>query len=406
MQAVRSRVIVVSAALLAVAMIIQLGTIHAEAELTNVPVVTIGGDGVVTVEVKGYAEPGLNEYPAPVPAIPATIEARLDGEIVPAIYSNNSVFIATSTSGNVSIRYIADVAEVNGILAFNITYDGLVKLYISPGVVLLDLPQGLVNATSSGGALILYVKGPSTVQYIVAAPAPAPAVTTTTTTTTQTETTPTTTTTATVTATATTTPTETTTTAVTTTTSPPQTQETTTTQTTTTQITETVTETETSPTETTTTTTTHIETETTAATTATMPAATSTAPAATAAEETRGGTSILPIVAVIIVVAAIGGYMVLRRGNFRSGGVGSPASLQVVSGATLDDVDRLILRKLREHGGSMLQSQLLRETGIPKTTLWRHVRRLAEQGYIKIEKEGKSNRLTLVREPPDENQRK
>lgn len=404
MQAVRSHVIVVSAALLAVAMIIQLGIIHAEAELTNVPVVTIGGDGVVTVEVKGYAEPGLNEYPAPVPAIPATIEARLDGEIVPAIYSNNSVFIATSTSGNVSIHYIADVAEVNGILAFNITYDGLVKLYVSPGVVLLDLPRGLVNATSSGGALILYVKGPSTVQYIVAALAPAPAVTTTTAaTTTQTETTPTTTTTATVTATATTTPTETTTTTVATTTSPPQTQETTTTQTTTTQITETVAGTETSPTETITTTTTHIETETTAAATATMPATT---PATTTTGETRSSTSMLPIVAAIIVVAAIGGYMVLRRGNFRSGGIGSPASLQVVSGATLDDVDRLILRKLREHGGSMLQSQLLRETGIPKTTLWRHVKRLAEQGYIRIEKEGKSNRLTLVREPPDENPQK
>jgi uncharacterized membrane protein len=66
----------------------------------------------------------------------------------------------------------------------------------------------------------------------------------------------------------------------------------------------------------------------------------------------------------------------------------------------IDEVDRRILEKLREHGGSMLQSQLLRETGLPKTTLWRHVQKLERMGLIEVVKEGRSNRLILRRLPP------
>lgn len=64
----------------------------------------------------------------------------------------------------------------------------------------------------------------------------------------------------------------------------------------------------------------------------------------------------------------------------------------------LDDVDKTILKKLSELGGSVLQSELQRITGIPKATLWRHVVKLKKLGYIEISREGKANRLILKRE--------
>ncbi|HID41196.1 MAG TPA: hypothetical protein EYP33_03460, partial [Pyrodictium sp.] len=71
-----SRAVVSTTVLLAV-IALWIGAIGARAKLTEVPLITIDNDGVVTVEVWGSASPGLNEYPAPAPAIPATIEARL-----------------------------------------------------------------------------------------------------------------------------------------------------------------------------------------------------------------------------------------------------------------------------------------------------------------------------------------
>jgi len=415
-----SRAVVSTTVLLAV-IALWIGAIGARAKLTEVPLITIDNDGVVTVEVWGSASPGLNEYPAPAPAIPATIEARLGGELVPAIYTENSIYIATSASGDVYIHYIADVTEANGVLEFNITYNGLVRLYISPGVILLTLPQGFVNATSVDSALILYIKGPSIIHYtLVAAPAqPAATATTNTTATTTTTTTAQTTTETTRTATTAATTTqatqqlaETTITATTiataaaTETSYTETQTTTTAATSSAGSAETMT---TTPAETTTTTTATSRQET-IETTATTPAAAATTAATTPAasptttpQESKGS-SVLPLAALVAVVAVVGGLVALRRSNFRSGGNSLAAEPRVVSSTALDEVDRLILRKLEEHGGSMLQSQLLRETGIPKTTLWRHVRRLAEQGYIRIEKEGKSNRLTLLKKPEDEDQ--
>ena len=99
---------------------------------------------------------------------------------------------------------------------------------------------------------------------------------------------------------------------------------------------------------------------------------------------------------VVIAVISIGlGYFITIRKTSR----GSTGGTEVAA-TELDDTDRLILGAIDEHGGSMLQSELLRETGLPKTTLWRHVRKLERLGYIKIVREGRANRLILLRKPP------
>jgi len=90
----------------------------------------------------------------------------------------------------------------------------------------------------------------------------------------------------------------------------------------------------------------------------------------------------------IVVVAVASGitYVVLRRRR-----VGDIDKL-------LDDVDRSIIRELKARGGSALQAELQDSIKVPKTTLWRHVKRLERLGVVRVEKVGLQNRVTLVRD--------
>ncbi len=68
----------------------------------------------------------------------------------------------------------------------------------------------------------------------------------------------------------------------------------------------------------------------------------------------------------------------------------------------LTKLDRMILEAIENAGGSILQGELQAALGLPKTTLWRHVKKLGKLGYIQIVKEGALNRLILLRKPVKE----
>jgi len=61
----------------------------------------------------------------------------------------------------------------------------------------------------------------------------------------------------------------------------------------------------------------------------------------------------------------------------------------------LSEVDREIVEFLEKRGGKAYQHEIARELEIPKTTLWRHIMRLHEEGIIEIKKEGKYNLIIL-----------
>ena len=65
----------------------------------------------------------------------------------------------------------------------------------------------------------------------------------------------------------------------------------------------------------------------------------------------------------------------------------------------LDKIDLAIINLLDKKGGSAFQSEIQKELLLPKTTLWRHIRRLERLGYIKIEKIGQVNKLILIKKP-------
>jgi len=64
----------------------------------------------------------------------------------------------------------------------------------------------------------------------------------------------------------------------------------------------------------------------------------------------------------------------------------------------LSDLEREILRIIRERGGEILQSELYRELGVPRTTLWRAVKRLEERGLVRVEKINRLNKIVLLRD--------
>ncbi len=46
-----------------------------------------------------------------------------------------------------------------------------------------------------------------------------------------------------------------------------------------------------------------------------------------------------------------------------------------------------------------MQSELYRMLGVPRTTLWRAVRRLESLGYVRIVKVNRLNKIVLLKEP-------
>ena len=98
---------------------------------------------------------------------------------------------------------------------------------------------------------------------------------------------------------------------------------------------------------------------------------------------------ILPILVIVLGGAGIASLLLLRRRG--------KSNTEEIIEEFIDETDRAILDVLKEKGGELYQSEIMRILGIPKTTLWRHLRRLEVLGYVEIKKEYKRNRVILKR---------
>lgn len=63
----------------------------------------------------------------------------------------------------------------------------------------------------------------------------------------------------------------------------------------------------------------------------------------------------------------------------------------------LSDIDIAIIKILESKGGTALQTELQDNINIPRTTLWRHIKKLEKLGIVKIEKIGLQNRIVLIK---------
>jgi len=97
---------------------------------------------------------------------------------------------------------------------------------------------------------------------------------------------------------------------------------------------------------------------------------------------------LLVLVAGVIAVATVAYFMLFSRKRGRE--EDSIASV-------LGDVDIAIIKALEARGGEALQSELQNDVGVPRTTLWRHVKKLEKLGIVRIEKLGMQNKIVLVK---------
>ena len=135
--------------------------------------------------------------------------------------------------------------------------------------------------------------------------------------------------------------------------------------------------------------------QTTTTTTPTTPTTTTTSPATTPAKTPTGQE--IPWWLILALLGIIGLGLALKF--LRKPGGGTSVPIEVSEETRLDDIDISILKTLAERGGEMFQSELQKIIGVPKATFWRHVMRLAREGYIEIRKHGKMNRLILKKTP-------
>jgi len=59
-------------------------------------------------------------------------------------------------------------------------------------------------------------------------------------------------------------------------------------------------------------------------------------------------------------------------------------------------LDNQILEFIKKKGGTVKESEIRESLVLPKTTVWRAIKRLERQGLVKVEKKGKENYVTLT----------
>jgi uncharacterized membrane protein len=298
--------------------------------------ITIDRGGVAEAHLSLSAVEGLNEVRLPAEPIPETIWVRVNGEYVAPIYENGVLYFFSRAPGDAEIDYMINISARNDILSFEVNWGNLTRLRIPPQVILLTVPRNITGMEYVEGDLVIEFYGPERIEYAVRTFQP--------------------TTTATKTGAATITK----------------------------ESITTITSLGASTAASTTTMGTGIIG---GPTTATMAQATGT--------YTITGPPGISQVMIIVGLAALMAIAVAAAVAYsRSRSRGLPHEDHSLTG-----LDRMILEAIGNAGGSILQGELQTSLNLPKTTLWRRVRRLEKLGYIQIVKEGAFNRLILLKKP-------
>lgn len=100
--------------------------------------------------------------------------------------------------------------------------------------------------------------------------------------------------------------------------------------------------------------------------------------------QAQGYPSLFYAAALAAVVVAVLAYVLTRR---------KPRDIL----EEFSEVDAEIIQVLKRAGGGMFQSELVSALGLPTTTVWRHVRKLASLGVVAVERRAGRNYIRLVK---------
>ncbi len=251
--------------------------------------VTIDVNGVVYGTVSGEVLGSLNEISLPTHPIPASVEVYVNDTMIPAIVVNNTVYVPARGKSTFTIKYISNTTASNGVFKVDIVSKDTITLIIAPNVVLLSMPEKIINTYYLDDNLAFVFEGPVTIEYTVK---------------------------------------------------------------------------EAPPTD-------------------------------------NGAAPLIPsylnlrfLVIIAALVIGIGLLIYFYRYRKRS-----KLEFDEYALKELDDVDMSIINTLKSTTSkTMYQSDLQRVLRLPKTTLWRHIRRLERLGYVEIVKENRRNKIVLKKE--------
>ena len=299
--------------------------------------VSIDSSGVAEARLKVSISEGLNEVKLPAEPIPETIEVTVDNRSLIPLYENGSLYFFSPAPGEAEITYLVNISSRDGVFYFELTGEELIKLLLAPQIILLTIPEEIENLTYLDDSLQIEFYAPEEIEYVVRRGV-------------ETQT---------------------------------QVQATTRPETTIPMIV---------ATEETTTTSVEEATRTKTGTTATTISPSTKTKAITEIEQktTPLNYGLIAFIAGSALAIAIIGFIIYRTKR-------TPKTIGEQE-YRLSELDYAILALIRDNGGDMLQGKLQSELGIPKTTLWRHVKKLEKLGYLRIVKEGAFNRLILIRD--------
>lgn len=109
-----------------------------------------------------------------------------------------------------------------------------------------------------------------------------------------------------------------------------------------------------------------------------------------AIDQSKEGLQLHTILVLIIVLGGVGGALYYLFFVKKRKSLGSVMDM-------LGDVDIAIIKALEVRGGAALQTELQNDVKVPRTTLWRHIRKLEKMGIVKVEKVGLQNKVVLIK---------
>jgi hypothetical protein len=141
---------------------------HAQAALQSI---VVDESGVATVTITATVDAGVTEVVLPVSPIATSIDVSSSVSGVEWIYENNTLYIASPERTSVVVKYIANASIKDGAIAIDVKTNSSVKLEVAPTILLLTLPERIINmSTLPGGWLEIVFIGPATITYTVIQP--------------------------------------------------------------------------------------------------------------------------------------------------------------------------------------------------------------------------------------------
>jgi len=130
--------------------------------------VEIDENGIAIVKIVVDVDEGVSGVVLPIEPIPLTIEITPSVPGVEWLYENNTLYIVSPEKTTLTVTYIANTSIENGVISIKVETNNIVKLVLAPNILLLTLPENIINiSTLPGNKLEIIFTGSTTISYTI-----------------------------------------------------------------------------------------------------------------------------------------------------------------------------------------------------------------------------------------------